>query len=63
MTSILGSQLARRKNMGLIILKIVACVCVTILAGIIVNNGEEEPAIWLMILGLALIFIPWDKIF
>lgn len=48
--------------MGLIILKIVACVCVTILAGIIVNNGKEEEAIWLMILGLALIFIPWDKI-
>lgn len=48
--------------MEIIILKIVACVCVTIVAGILAWRNEEEAALVLMALGLAIIFIPWDKV-
>ncbi len=48
--------------MGIIVLKIVACVCVTTVAGILAWRNEEEAALVLMLLGLAIIFIPWDKV-
>ena len=54
--------MARRKGMEMLILKIVACVCVTIVAGLMVRNNEEEAAFWLELIALAIIFIPWDKI-
>ena len=48
--------------MEMLILKIVACVCVTIVAVLMVRNCEEEAAFWLELIALAIIFIPWDKI-
>ena len=54
--------MAERKNMEIIILKVIACVCVTIIAGIMAWRDEEDRAVTLMLLGLALIFIPWDKV-
>ncbi len=48
--------------MEIIILKIIACICVTIVAGIMARNDEEDKALILMGLGLAMIFIPWDKV-
>ena len=45
-----------------IILKIVACICVTIISAILARNAEEDKALILMGLGLAMIFIPWDKV-
>lgn len=54
--------IGRRKRIGIIVLKIIACVCVTIVAGIMARKYEEDRALILMGLGLALIFIPWDKI-
>ena len=43
--------------MEIIILKVIACVCVTIIAGIMALRDEENKALGLMVLGLALIFI------
>ena len=48
--------------MEIIILKIVACVCVTIVAGIMAWRDDEDEAVALLVLGLAMIFIPWDKV-
>ena len=48
--------------MEIIVLKIIACICVTIIAGIMAWRAEEDRAVTLMLLGLALIFIPWDKV-
>ena len=48
--------------MEIIVLKIVACVCVTIVAGIIAWRDDEDAALTLLLLGLLVIFIPWDKV-
>ena len=48
--------------MEIIILKIVACVCLTIVVAIMALQDEEDKAFWLFLLGLAVIFVPWDKI-
>ena len=49
--------------MEIIILKIIACICVTVLSGIIAYQGEYDRACFLEILALAIIFLPWDKMF
>ena len=49
--------MAERKNMEIIILKSIACICVAVIAGIMALRDEENKALGLMLLGLALIFI------
>ena len=48
--------------MEIIVLKIVACICVTIVAGIIAWRDEPGIAYGLLLLGLVVIFVPWDKL-
>lgn len=45
------------------ILKAVGIVCVTIVSGILAQRDYEEEACYLEMLCIAIIFIPWDKIF
>lgn len=45
------------------ILKAVGIVCVTIVSGILAWRDYEEEACYLEMLCIAIIFIPWDKIF
>ncbi len=45
-----------------VILKIVACICVTIVAGIMAWRYEEEAAVAIFLFGLVVIFVPWDKV-
>lgn len=45
-----------------VILKIVACICVTIVAGIMAWREEEEVAGVVFLFGLVVIFVPWDKV-
>ena len=45
------------------ILKAVGIVCVTIVSGILAWRDYEEEACYLETLCIAIIFIPWDKIF
>ena len=48
--------------METIILKIVACICLAVVAGIIAWRDEEDAAVALLLLGLVVIFVPWDKV-
>ena len=48
--------------MEIIILKIIACICVTVVSGIIAYKDNYDWACFLEILALAIIFLPWDKI-
>lgn len=48
--------------MEIIVLKIVACICVTIVAGIMAWQDEPGAAYGLLLLGLVVIFVPWDKV-
>ena len=45
------------------ILKAVGIVCVTIVSGILAWRDYEDEAKYLEIIGITIIFIPWDKIF
>lgn len=48
--------------MEFIILKIIAVICVAIVAGIMAWQDKEEAAWGVLISGLIIIFIPWDKL-
>ena len=48
--------------MEIIVLKIVACICVTIVAGIMAWRDEPGTAYGLLVLGLVVIFVPQDKV-
>ena len=48
--------------MEIIILKIIACICVTVVSGIFAYQGAYDCAFFLELLALAIIFLPWDKI-
>ena len=54
--------MAERKKMEIIILKIIACICVTVVSGIFAYQGAYDWAFFLELLALAIIFLPWDKI-
>lgn len=54
--------MAERKNMEIIILTIIACICLAIAAGIMAWNDEKDIALILIGLGSAMIVVPWDKI-
>ena len=45
------------------ILKAVGIVCVTIISGILAWRDYEDEAKYLEIIGITIIFIPWDKFF
>lgn len=49
--------------MDIIILKIVACICLAIVAGIMAWRDEADAAVVLLLLGLVMICVPWDKVF
>ena len=55
--------MARRDKMENYILKAVGIVCVTIISGILAWKDYEDEAKYLEIIGIAIIFIPWDKFF
>lgn len=48
--------------MEIIILKIIACICVTVVSCIFAYQGAYDCAFFLELLALVIIFLPWDKI-
>lgn len=48
--------------MNELIQKIVAIMCITVVAAIMAFREEPDYAIGIMLVGLVIVFVPWDKI-
>ena len=48
--------------MGIIVLKIIGCICATAVSVVLAYRNEEDYAVTLEIMALAIIFITWDKL-
>ena len=55
--------MARRNSMENFILQLLGIISVTIVAAILATRDYEEEATKLEIIGIIIVFFPWDKLF